>query len=53
VKYLGAKNEDYPRKNWSSVVVWNCGYFHNQILYPDFVAQQTGCVPASLRLAAQ
>ena len=22
VKYLGAKNEDYPRKNWSSVILW-------------------------------
>jgi hypothetical protein len=42
VKYLGAKNEDYPRKNWSSVVLWNCGYFPNKILYPDFVSQQTG-----------
>ena len=21
VKYLGAKNEDYPRKNWSSVIL--------------------------------
>ena len=22
-KYFGQKNEDYPRKNWSSVIVWN------------------------------
>jgi hypothetical protein len=42
VKYLGNRNEDYPRKNWSSVMVWNCGYFPNRVLYPDFVAQQTG-----------
>ena len=25
-KYLGAVNADYPRKNWSSVVLWNCGH---------------------------
>src|SRR6185312_4917242 len=35
-KYLGQKNEDYPRKNWSSVVAWNCSYFPNRILTPDF-----------------
>src|SRR5215212_3157138 len=29
-KYLGAKNEDYPRKNWSSVVLWNCGHPANR-----------------------
>ena len=41
-KYLGYRNVDYPRKNWSSVVVWNCGYYPNRILTPDFVAQATG-----------
>ena len=25
VKYLGARNEDYPCKNWSSVMLMNCG----------------------------
>lgn len=24
VKFLGQKNEDYPRKNWSSLMVFNC-----------------------------
>jgi lipopolysaccharide biosynthesis glycosyltransferase len=42
VKYLGSKNEDYPRKNWSSVVLWNCGHPKNRILTPEFVAEQTG-----------
>lgn len=42
VKYLGNKNEDYPRKNWSSVVLWNCGFFPNRVLTPEYVAQQTG-----------
>lgn len=41
-KYLGNKNEDYPRKNWSSVMLFNCGHPANKILTPDFVAKQTG-----------
>jgi lipopolysaccharide biosynthesis glycosyltransferase len=40
--YLGAKNEDYPRKNWSSVILWNCNSFPNRRLTPDFVQQSTG-----------
>jgi lipopolysaccharide biosynthesis glycosyltransferase len=39
-KYLGAPNEDYPRKNWSSVILWNCN--SNQQLTPDFVQHSTG-----------
>lgn len=42
VKYLGAKNEDYPRKNWSSVIIWNCGHPANKVLTPEFVAAQSG-----------
>jgi lipopolysaccharide biosynthesis glycosyltransferase len=42
VKYLGNKNEDYPRKNWSSVVLWNCGYFPNRVLDPEYVATKSG-----------
>ena len=42
VKYLGAKNEDYPRKNWSSVILWNCGHERNKILTPEFVQTATG-----------
>ena len=42
VKYLGAKNEDYPRKNWSSVIVWNCSSNFNRSLTPDFVQHSTG-----------
>ena len=41
-KYLGNRNESYPRKNWSSVVLFNCAHPENRILTPDFVAQQTG-----------
>lgn len=42
VKYLGSKNEDYPRKNWSSVILWNCNSFPNRKLTPEFVQQSTG-----------
>jgi hypothetical protein len=41
-KYMGAVNENYPRKNWSSVIVWNCGNFPNRVLTPEFVARQPG-----------
>jgi lipopolysaccharide biosynthesis glycosyltransferase len=36
-KYLGAHNQDYPRKNWSSVVLWNCHHPANHCLTPEFV----------------
>lgn len=40
-KYLGARNEDYPRKNWSSLILWNCGHFANQCLEADQVRAMT------------
>jgi lipopolysaccharide biosynthesis glycosyltransferase len=42
VKYLGAKNEDYPRKNWSSVILWNCNSHPNRRLTPAFIENATG-----------
>jgi len=41
-KYLGNKNENYPRKNWSSVILWNCSHPKHKILTPDFISKQTG-----------
>ncbi len=41
-KYLGAKNENYPRKNWSSVVLWNCGHPSNKVITPSFIQSATG-----------
>lgn len=41
-KYLGSKNENYPRKNWSSVIIWNCESTANKQLTPEFVQQSTG-----------
>jgi lipopolysaccharide biosynthesis glycosyltransferase len=41
-KYLGNKNENYPKKNWSSVILWNCGHPKNKALTPDFVMSKNG-----------
>jgi len=41
-KYLGSKNENYPRKNWSSVILWNCASFPNKRLTPEYVQNATG-----------
>lgn len=41
-KYLGAKNENYPRKNWSSVILWNCQNPANKQLTPKFIEKATG-----------
>ena len=42
IKYLGNKNEDYPRKNWSSVILWNCGHPKNKILTPAKIQESSG-----------
>ena len=45
-KYLGTSmetiNPDYPRKNWSSVILWNCNHPSNRVLTPDYVMGATG-----------
>jgi lipopolysaccharide biosynthesis glycosyltransferase len=41
-KYLGQPNKDYPRKNWSSVVLWNCKHPANQSVTIDFVQTASG-----------
>jgi lipopolysaccharide biosynthesis glycosyltransferase len=45
-KYVGtpieSNNMDYPRKNWSSVMLWNCAHFANRVLTPEFVAKAGG-----------
>jgi hypothetical protein len=47
-KYVGTTlenaNVDYPRKNWSSVILWNCGHPSNRILTRDYVAEAGGSV---------
>ena len=44
VKYFGTRNENYPRKNWSSLILWNCAHPLNRDLTPDFVERSTGAV---------
>ena len=41
-KYLGNRNESYPRKCWSALVLWNCANYPNRKLTPEFVAQHDG-----------
>ena len=41
-KYLGNINQDYPRKNWSSVILWNCEHPKHKLLTPDFIANESG-----------
>ena len=37
IKYLGTVQYKYPRKNWSSVVLWNCGHEANRKLKAHYV----------------
>lgn len=37
IKYLNTVQYKYPRKNWSSVVLWNCAHDKNRIVTADFV----------------
>ena len=41
-KYLGNKNENYPRKNWSSLILWNCKHPANKVLTPEFIQGKSG-----------
>jgi hypothetical protein len=45
-KYIGSPiedhNFDYPRKNWSSVMLFNCGHPSNKILTEEVVAESGG-----------
>ena len=42
IKYLGNINEDYPRKNWSSVMLFNCSHKDCSKLTPEYVAKASG-----------
>lgn len=37
IKLDGQKQTQYPRKNWSSVVLWNCNHPKNQFITPELV----------------
>ena len=42
LKYMGSPNHDYPRKNWSSVILWNCSSSNNHVLTTEYIQQSTG-----------
>lgn len=42
VKYLNTVQYKYPRKNWSSVVLWNCAHPAHRKLTPEYVKTATG-----------
>jgi len=45
-KYIGtemeAPNLDYEKKNWSSLILWNCSHYANRALTPEFVKEKGG-----------
>lgn len=42
LKMDGCKQLPYPRKNWSSTILWNCGHPSNRQITPEIVNTQTG-----------
>lgn len=37
-------NADYPRKNWSSLILWNCGHSQNRLINREYVSEAPGSV---------
>ena len=42
VKMDGQKQTVYPRKNWSSMVLWNCAHPKNKVLTPELLNKESG-----------
>jgi|GEM_PF-192757 len=42
VKMDNKQQAQYPRKNWSSMILWNCEHPSNRALTPEVVNSQTG-----------
>lgn len=42
VKMMGQSQAAYPRKNWSSLIAYNCAHTSNRALTPEVVNSQTG-----------
>lgn len=42
VKMDGKSQYQYPRKNWSSMILWNCGHPSNKVMTPELVNKTTG-----------
>ncbi|BBK30182.1 hypothetical protein EDC65_0111 [Stella humosa] len=41
-KMDGVPQSSYPRKNWSSLILWNCGHPANRVLTPELVNRESG-----------
>jgi len=41
-KMDNCKQHLYPRKNWSSLILWNCNHPKNKLVTPELVNTQTG-----------
>ncbi len=42
VKMDGKTQHHYPRKNWSSMILWNCAHPSNKLVTPELVNTATG-----------
>jgi len=42
IKMDGQIQQSYPRKNWSSLILWNCAHGANRVLTKEVVNSQTG-----------
>ena len=42
LKMDGQIQLQYPRKNWSSMVLWNCGHPKNKVLTPELLNTESG-----------
>jgi hypothetical protein len=42
IKMDGQTQHQYPRKNWSSVILWNCGHPSNRALTKDVINTASG-----------
>lgn len=42
MKMDGQQQSIYPRKNWSSVVLWNCAHPSNSVVTPELVNTESG-----------
>ena len=42
IKMDGQKQTVYPRKNWSSMILWNCSHPANKILTPEILNKESG-----------
>lgn len=40
-KMQGALQSPYPRKNWSSLIVWNCNHSANRVMTPMIIRNST------------